>query len=80
MTIAATGQLKALVPHGLGFETLHTPASVEAVFYEPGEPWPPGHLDATVVVVGYENAPAVAARFVDLSDLRLIQTLNAGYE
>jgi phosphoglycerate dehydrogenase-like enzyme len=73
-------QLKVLVPHGLGFEALDIPASVDAVFYESGEPWPDGHLDATVVVVGYENAPAVGARFVVLSDLRLIQTLNAGYE
>lgn len=73
-------RLKVLVPRGLGFESLHTPASVEAVFYEPGEPWPPGHLDATVVVVGYENAAAVGARFAELPYLRLIQTLNAGYE
>ncbi|MET0705149.1 MAG: NAD(P)-dependent oxidoreductase, partial [Mycobacterium sp.] len=34
----------------------------------------------TVVVVGYENADAVGARFAELPDLRLIQTLNAGFE
>jgi phosphoglycerate dehydrogenase-like enzyme len=73
-------RLKVLVPHGLGFEALDTPASVEAVYYEPGQPWPPGHLDATVVVVGYENAAAIGARFMELPELRLIQTLNAGYE
>jgi phosphoglycerate dehydrogenase-like enzyme len=54
--------------------------TVDVVMYEPGLPWPTGHLDATVVVVGYENAPAVGARFVELPSLRLIQTLNAGYE
>ena len=73
-------RLKVLVPQGLGFETMDTPDGVDAVYYEPGDPWPPGHLDATVVVVGYENAGAIAARFVELPNLRLIQTLNAGYE
>jgi phosphoglycerate dehydrogenase-like enzyme len=57
-----------------------TPTSVEAVHYVAGDPWPPGNLDATVVVVGYENAAATGARFCELPDLRLIQTLNAGYE
>ena len=33
-----------------------------------------------MVVVGYENAPAVGARFAELPGLRLVQTLNAGYE
>ncbi len=33
-----------------------------------------------MVVVGYESAAAVGARFVELPDLRLVQTLNAGYE
>jgi phosphoglycerate dehydrogenase-like enzyme len=73
-------RLKVLVPQGLGFEKMDDSATVEAVYYEPGDPWPPGHLDATVVVVGYENAAAIGARFVELPDLRLIQTLNAGYE
>jgi phosphoglycerate dehydrogenase-like enzyme len=73
-------RLKVLVPHGIGFEKMDTSGTVEAVYYEPGDPWPPGHLDATVVVVGYENAAAVGARLAELPDLRLIQTLNAGYE
>ena len=73
-------RLKVLVPHGLGLEEAHAPETIEAVYYEPGAPWPVGHLDATVVVVGYEDAPAVGARFADLPDLRLVQTLNAGYE
>jgi phosphoglycerate dehydrogenase-like enzyme len=73
-------RLKVLVPHGLGLEGAHAPATVEAVYYEPGAPWPVGHEDATVVVVGYEDAPAVGARFAELPDLRLVQTLNAGYE
>jgi hypothetical protein len=53
-----------------------------AVGYVPGEPWSAEHLDATVVVVvvGYENAPAIGARFIELPELRLVQTLNAGYE
>jgi phosphoglycerate dehydrogenase-like enzyme len=72
--------LKVLVPRGLGLESAGAPATVQTVFYEPGAPWPNGHRDATVVVVGYENAPAVGARFGELPDLRLVQTLNAGYE
>jgi phosphoglycerate dehydrogenase-like enzyme len=73
-------RLKVLVPHGLGLEGADVPATIEAVYYEPGAPWPGGHLDATVVVVGYEDAPAVGARFAELPNLRLVQTLNAGYE
>jgi phosphoglycerate dehydrogenase-like enzyme len=73
-------RLKVLVPEGLGLDLSDAPATIDAILYEPGEPWPAGHLDATVVVVGYENAPAVGARFGELTDLRLIQTLNAGYE
>jgi phosphoglycerate dehydrogenase-like enzyme len=71
-------RLKVLVPQGLGLET--TAGPFEAVFYEPGEPWPPGHEDATVVVVSHVNAAAVGARVGALPALRLIQTLNAGYE
>ncbi|WP_255397328.1 NAD(P)-dependent oxidoreductase [Mycobacterium sp. ACS1612] len=73
-------RLKVLVPLGLGLEAMETPAAVEAVYYQPGDPWPPELHNATVVVVGYENAAAIGARFVELPDLRLIQTLNAGYE
>jgi phosphoglycerate dehydrogenase-like enzyme len=73
-------QLKILAPQGLGFETMQKPAGVEAVFYEAGDPWPAGHLDTTVLVVSFENAAAIGARFAELPDLRLVQTLNAGYE
>jgi phosphoglycerate dehydrogenase-like enzyme len=73
-------RLKVLIPQGLGLEDMRTPATIEAVPYQPGDPWPAGHLDATVVVVGFDDAPAVGARFGELPDLRLIQTLNAGYE
>ena len=59
---------------------MDTPANLEVVLYEAGDPWPPGHLDTTVAVVGYENAAAIGARFAELPYLRLIQTLNAGYE
>ena len=73
-------RLKVLVPHGLGLEDAPAPETVETVYYEPGSPWPVGTEDATVVVVGFENAPAVGARFAELPNLRLVQTLNAGYE
>ena len=75
-----TPRLKVLVPGDLGLDLRGTPTNIEAVRYQPGDPWPAGHLDATVIVVGYENAPAVGARFAELPGLRLVQTLNAGYE
>ena len=74
------GGMKVLVPNDLGIDTSSAPPSIETIPYGPGEPWPPGHLDATVVVVGFENAESVAARFAELPGLRLVQTLNAGYE
>jgi phosphoglycerate dehydrogenase-like enzyme len=77
---AGAPPLKVLFPRGLGIERMATPANVEAIPYQPGEPWPSEHLDTTVVVVGYEDAPAVGARFDELPNLRLVQTLNAGYE
>ena len=72
--------LKVLVPAGLGLDVSATAASIDPVLYTPGEPWPPGHLDATAIVVGYDKAEAIAARFAELPNLRLVQTLNAGYE
>jgi phosphoglycerate dehydrogenase-like enzyme len=72
--------LKVLVPDDLGLEAFGTPPTIEAIPYRPGEPFPAGHRDATVVVVGYGNAPAIGARFTELPDLRLVQTLNAGFE
>lgn len=72
--------VKVLVPDDLGFDTSATPSTIEVVPYTPGAPWPPGHQDATVLVVGYGDAPALGARFAELRDLRLVQTLNAGYE
>jgi phosphoglycerate dehydrogenase-like enzyme len=77
---AAPGRLKVLVPGDLGLDVSDAPPNIEAVPYQPGEPWPAGHLDASVVVVGYDKAAAVGARFSDLPELRLVQTLNAGYE
>jgi phosphoglycerate dehydrogenase-like enzyme len=73
-------RLKVLVPDDLGLEAFATPPTIEAIPYRPGEPFPAGHRDATVVVVGYGNAPAIGARFTELPDLRLVQTLNAGFE
>jgi phosphoglycerate dehydrogenase-like enzyme len=72
--------VKVLVPDDTGLEVLARSPKLAAVRYEPGDPWPDGHRDASVVVVGYENAPAVGARFAELPGLRLVQTLNAGYE
>src|SRR5436305_5398 len=79
-TMVTAPRLKVLFPRGLGLEDMGAPATIDAIPYEPGAPWPTGHLDATVVVVGFDDAPAIGARFVELPDLRLIQTLNAGYE
>jgi phosphoglycerate dehydrogenase-like enzyme len=69
-----------LIPNDLGLEALPTPSTIEAIPYAPGGPWPPRHLDATVVVVGFDDAVAVGSRFAELADLRLVQTLNAGFE
>ncbi len=69
-----------LVPDDIELEVLGSSTLIEAVRYAPGEPWPAEHVDATVVVVGYENAAATGARFAELPKLRLVQTLNAGYE
>jgi phosphoglycerate dehydrogenase-like enzyme len=76
----AIPQLKVLVPNDLGLDTSTTPVNIEVVGYEPAAAWPAAHLDAAVVVVGFDNAAAIGARLVDLPDLRLVQTLNAGYE
>ncbi|MDV3124983.1 2-hydroxyacid dehydrogenase [Mycobacterium sp. 21AC1] len=72
--------MKVLVPDDLGVKALTTETNLEPIRYEPGHPWPAGHTDAAVVVVGYESVAAVGARFVELPDLRLVQTLNAGYD
>ncbi|MDT5092537.1 MAG: hypothetical protein QOH60_1900 [Mycobacterium sp.] len=72
--------MKVLVPDELGVKTLSAATNLEPIRYEPGDPWPSEHLDATVVVVGYLKAQEVGARFAELPDLRLVQTLNAGYD
>ncbi|GAS96400.1 putative D-isomer specific 2-hydroxyacid dehydro genase [Mycolicibacterium canariasense] len=72
--------VKVLVPDDLGVKVLDESPVLEPIRYQPGAPWPADGDDAEVVVVGYENAPAVGARFADLPALRLVQTLNAGYE
>jgi phosphoglycerate dehydrogenase-like enzyme len=73
-------RLKVLVPQNLDIAFADPTDTVQTIFYQPGEPFPQPHLDATVVVVGYENARATGAWFVELLRLRLVQTLNAGYE
>lgn len=76
----AGSRLKVLVPGDLDLDLSHPAANIEPVPYLPGEPWPAEHLDATVVVVGYDKAAETGARFAELANLRLVQTLNAGYE
>ncbi|MCW2516009.1 MAG: hypothetical protein JWR11_5051 [Mycobacterium sp.] len=72
--------VKVLFPDDLGLDASSVPQGIEAFPYTPGESWPPEHADAVVVVVGFDNAADTGSRFVDLPALRLIQTLNAGYE
>lgn len=72
--------MKVLVPTDLGLTVLGDAPGLDAVRYEPGEAWPAGHLDAPVVVVGFERAAEIGPRFADLPELKLVQTLNAGYE
>lgn len=72
--------LKVLVPDDLGLDFSTATSAITVAPYTPGSPWPSDGLDSTVVVVGYENAAAVGARFGDLPRLQLVQTLNAGYE
>ncbi|MDI9933212.1 2-hydroxyacid dehydrogenase [Rhodococcus sp. IEGM 1354] len=80
MTDRTARQLKVLVPDELGEETLSHSPGLQAVRYVAGDPWPAEHADSTAVVVGLENWAEVGARFAELPHLRLIQTLNAGYE
>jgi phosphoglycerate dehydrogenase-like enzyme len=72
--------VKVLVPTDLGMEVLGEAPGIETVRYEPGATWPSDGLDAPVVVVGFERAAEIGPRFGDLPELKLIQTLNAGYE
>jgi phosphoglycerate dehydrogenase-like enzyme len=72
--------VKVLVPDDLGVKTLAASTNLEAIRYEPGEPFPREHRDTTVVVVGYQKAAEVGGRFAELPELRLVQTLNAGYD
>lgn len=72
--------MKVLVPDDLGLRLLGGSPQFDVARYRPGDPWPSAYLDTTVVVVSYDSAAAVGARFADLPDLRLIQTLNAGYD
>lgn len=72
--------MQVLVPDETGVKVLGESPRLQPIRYEPGAPWPREGRAATVVVVGYENAPAVGARFAELPGLRLVQTLNAGYE
>ncbi|MEU0494157.1 2-hydroxyacid dehydrogenase [Mycobacterium sp. NPDC006124] len=72
--------MKVLVPDDLGLELPAPTDGTTMAFYQPGAPWPADHADADVVVVGFDNAAATGTRFADLPNLRLVQTLNAGYE
>jgi phosphoglycerate dehydrogenase-like enzyme len=72
--------VKVLYPGDLGLEAPDVTSTIEAVPYSSDAPWPTEHLDASVVVVGWEHSDEVGARLAELPDLRLLQTLNAGYE
>jgi phosphoglycerate dehydrogenase-like enzyme len=72
--------MKVFVPDDVGMKALAAAKNLEPIRYEPGDPFPTEHRDATVVVVGYLKARQVGARFAELPDLRLVQTLNAGYD
>ena len=80
VTLPAEPPLKVLVPDDLGLELPSNAPAIDTAFYRPGEPWPAEHVDAAIVVVGFDDAETIGARFVDLPGLRLVQTLNAGYE
>jgi hypothetical protein len=53
--------MKVLVPDELGVKTLSAATNLEPIRYEPGDPWPSEHLDATVVVVGGLSKPSTPA-------------------
>ncbi|AQA03256.1 phosphoglycerate dehydrogenase [Mycobacterium sp. MS1601] len=72
--------MKVLVPDDLGMQILGSSQKLAPVRYEAGQPWPEEHLDTPVVVVDFFDAPATGRRFADLPELRLVQTLHAGYE
>ncbi|WP_308170413.1 2-hydroxyacid dehydrogenase [[Mycobacterium] fortunisiensis] len=72
--------LKVLVPDDLGVKILDSAPGLDAVRYQAGEPWPVTHRDAPVVVVGPGGAGRVGTRLAELPELRLVQTLSAGYE
>jgi phosphoglycerate dehydrogenase-like enzyme len=72
--------VKVLVPEELGVESLSGSPHLEPMLYKPGQAWPADQLDATVVVVGFDNAAATGSRLAELPELRLVQTLHAGYE
>ncbi|MDX1892108.1 NAD(P)-dependent oxidoreductase [Mycolicibacterium sp. 050158] len=80
MTPRDAPRLKVLYPDDLGLRVPADAPDLDLVPYSPERPWPSEHLDAAVVVVGFENAEAIGARFGELPELRLVQTLNAGYE
>ena len=80
VTLPDEPRLTVLAPDDLGLELPGPATPFDVAFYDPGAPWPADHLDAAVVVVGYENAEQIGARFADLPGLRLVQPLNAGYE
>lgn len=72
--------MKVLVPDDLGLRMLGSSPPVVPVRYTAGAPWPEEHLDAEAVVVDFTEAEATGHRLGDLPQLRLVQTLHAGYE
>lgn len=69
-----------LVPDSDGVEALRHVAGVSTVRYRVEEPLPDAAGDAEVMVVLYGKVDRVAEIIRSLPRLRLVQTLNAGYE
>ena len=69
-----------LVPDSDGVEALRHVAGVSTVRYRVEEPLPDAAGDAEVMVVLYGKVDRVTGIIRSLPRLRLVQTLNAGYE
>ena len=69
-----------LVPDSEGVDALSDLAGVSTVLYRVDEPLPDAARDAEVMVVLYGSVDRVTEIMRGLPRLRLVQTLNAGYE
>ncbi|MCV7010791.1 phosphoglycerate dehydrogenase [Mycolicibacterium madagascariense] len=78
--MASVVGVKVLYPDDLGLHAPDPTSELVAVPYSPDGPWPQEHPDASVIVVGWEHPEVIGPRLAQLPELRLVQTLNAGYE